>query len=122
MPRILHLNLKRKWFDMIASGEKKEEYRDIKHYWVSRLVDGLHPEKEPTDFSFLWEGMLWSMDTAEHYDIIEFRNGYAKKAPTMQVECLNITDGFTKLKWADSYKPTFVIKLGKILSIKNYNS
>jgi hypothetical protein len=25
--RILHLTLKKKWFDMIASGEKREEYR-----------------------------------------------------------------------------------------------
>lgn len=27
---VLNLTLHRKWFDMIASGEKKEEYRDIK--------------------------------------------------------------------------------------------
>ena len=26
--KTLHLVLKRKWWDMIASGEKKEEYRD----------------------------------------------------------------------------------------------
>ena len=33
----LHLFLKDKWFDMIASGEKKEEYREIKQYWIRRL-------------------------------------------------------------------------------------
>jgi hypothetical protein len=27
-PRILHLNLVRKFFDQIAKGEKREEYRD----------------------------------------------------------------------------------------------
>ena len=27
--KTLHLVLKRKWWDMIASGEKKEEYRDV---------------------------------------------------------------------------------------------
>lgn len=122
MQRILHLTLKRKWFDMIASGEKKEEYRDIKPYWVSRLVDGLFPEKEPNDFTFLWNGFLFSMLTAEHYDVVEFRNGYSKNAPTMQVEILDITDGFTTLKWADEYKPAFIIKLGKILSIKKYKN
>ena len=32
------LTLKKQWFDMIASGEKKEEYREIKDYWWMRLV------------------------------------------------------------------------------------
>ena len=37
--KTLHLVLKRKWWDMIASGEKKEEYRDANHYWAIRLLD-----------------------------------------------------------------------------------
>ncbi|HET8736229.1 MAG TPA: ASCH domain-containing protein, partial [Pricia sp.] len=36
--KTLHLNLKKKWFDMILSGEKKEEYREIKEYWIGRLI------------------------------------------------------------------------------------
>jgi hypothetical protein len=39
MRKTLHLNLKRKWFDMILSGEKKEEYREIKKHWVKQLLD-----------------------------------------------------------------------------------
>lgn len=35
--KILHLTLKKKWFDMILSGEKKEEYRDTKEFWLRRL-------------------------------------------------------------------------------------
>ena len=38
MKKTLHLKLKRKWFDMIKSGEKKEEYREINQYWFKRLV------------------------------------------------------------------------------------
>ena len=34
---MLTLPIKRKWFDMILSGEKKEEYREIKPYYESRL-------------------------------------------------------------------------------------
>jgi len=64
-PRILHLTLKRKWYDMIASGEKKEEYREIKDYWGVRLKDFL--VKKP-------------------FDYIIFKNGYNKEAPTMIVE------------------------------------
>lgn len=31
------LTIKKKWFDMILSGVKKEEYREIKPYYDSRL-------------------------------------------------------------------------------------
>lgn len=37
--RTLHLSLKRKWYGMIASGEKPDEYREITPYWIKRLVD-----------------------------------------------------------------------------------
>lgn len=37
--KILHLNLKKKWFDLIDKGIKKEEYREIKPYWEKRLID-----------------------------------------------------------------------------------
>ena len=34
---MLTLPIKKKWFDMILSGEKKEEYREIKPYYDSRF-------------------------------------------------------------------------------------
>ena len=34
----LYLTLKKNWFDLILSGEKKEEYREIKPYWEKRLI------------------------------------------------------------------------------------
>ena len=37
--KTLHLVLKRKWWDMIASGEKIEEYREVCHYWATRLLN-----------------------------------------------------------------------------------
>ena len=36
--RTLTLSLKRKWFDMIKSGVKKEEYRERSPYWRKRLI------------------------------------------------------------------------------------
>ncbi len=36
---MLTLPIKRMWFDMVASGEKKEEYREIKEYYDSRLLN-----------------------------------------------------------------------------------
>ena len=63
--RVLHLTLKKKWFDEIAAGVKKVEYRENKKYWNSRL-----------DF--------------KSYDVIIFRNGYSDSAPTLIVECRGI--------------------------------
>ena len=34
---ILHLHVKEKWYRMTESGEKPEEYRAIKPYWIKRL-------------------------------------------------------------------------------------
>ena len=34
---VLTLVLKRKWYDMIASCEKREEYRDYTLYWRKRI-------------------------------------------------------------------------------------
>ncbi|GAB5563344.1 MAG: hypothetical protein Wins2KO_04070 [Winogradskyella sp.] len=34
----LNLPLKKKWFDMTKTV-KKEDYREIKPYWIKRLVD-----------------------------------------------------------------------------------
>lgn len=68
MTRILHLTLHRQWFDAIASGEKREEYREIKPYWAKR-IDG------------------------REYDEIHFRNGYARNAPFMRVEYKGYRDG-----------------------------
>jgi len=35
----LVLPLKEKWFDLIASGVKTEEYREINEYWTKRLAE-----------------------------------------------------------------------------------
>ena len=34
----LTLSLKKKWFDMIKAGVKKEEYREQREYWIKRLL------------------------------------------------------------------------------------
>ena len=33
----LYLFLKYKWYDLIESGQKTSEYREIKPYWINRL-------------------------------------------------------------------------------------
>lgn len=69
MSRILYLTLKKKWFDLIASGEKTKEFRDIKPYWTTRLLN-------------------------KEFDEIYFKNGYSEKSPFMRVEWkgMNVED------------------------------
>jgi len=88
MKKVLHLNLYRKYFDQILKGEKTTEYREVTPYWSKRL-----------------EG--------RHYDVIQFRNGYAKVAPTMIVEFKGM--GIVTFQTTSTY----AIELGKILEIKN---
>ena len=84
--KVLHLNLYRKYFDAILKGEKTIEYRDITPYWSRRLEN-------------------------RHYDVIQFRNGYAKIAPMMIVEYKGMV--------IEPMEKRYCIKLGKILETKN---
>ncbi|WP_447767028.1 hypothetical protein [Sphingobacterium faecium] len=99
--RILHLTLKKKWFDMIASGIKKEEYREEKQYWVDRLTTEIGEE----------------FYTFKDFDFICFRNGYSKDAPTVTVKCNGILYKTGLEEWgAEKGNRYFTIKLGAIIS------
>jgi hypothetical protein len=114
--KVLHLTLKKKWFDMIASGEKKEEYRDLKSYWASRLVQvyDSHPRK---DESWHWKGLRLGMLEPVHFDVVTFRNGYSPSSPTITLKLIDITIWSGKYEWgAEPGKKYFVIRLGEILS------
>jgi hypothetical protein len=100
--KVLHLTLKKKWFDMIASGEKKEEYREMKQYWWTRL----------TSATSIGGGMR----SFKKFDKVVFRNGYKRDAPTIEIECKEITIGHGNHKWGASGREVFIIKLGEILS------
>lgn len=110
----LHLTLKKEWYDMIASGEKKEEYREIKQYWINRLC-----EKLP--ISVISGGEIRDRhsgqnDELKKFDIIIFKNGYSKDAPIMVVECVGITIGLGMMTWgAEQDKKYFIIQLGDVL-------
>ena len=76
------LTLKKQWFDMILSGVKKEEYRDIKPYWEKRFLRyfGQH-----YDFSTKVPTVVWNRQERT----IVFRNGYGfdkLKFRVMEVE------------------------------------
>ena len=59
--KILHLTIKKQYFDLIISKQKIIEYRKITPYWITRLEN-------------------------KTYDIIYFRNGYSRKSPYLIAE------------------------------------
>ena len=95
MEKILHLTLKKKWFDMILSGEKKEEYREIKPYWDKRFI-------------------------GKNYGIVRFKNGYGKNSPVMDIECRSIGIGYGTISHgAPKGLEVYIIRLGEIIRSEN---
>jgi len=91
--KILYLNIYRKWFDAIASGKKKVEYRRVCDHWKSRL---LNRDGKPKNF-----------------DYVIFRNGFQKQAPELKVEFKNLFE-----LSHPSEMPTFGIRLGEVIYVK----
>lgn len=116
--KILQMTLKKKWFDMIASGEKKEEYREVKPYWINRLTWHEFHTYEIEDVSSVirnGQAQVFRRDI----DAVCFKNGYAKDAPTITLEFEGIEIGEAKPEWSDNWQgEVFIIKLGKILKRK----
>lgn len=121
MKKILHLTLKKKWFDMIVSGEKKEEYREITGYWVQRLLldkDGNKyrlKEAEEAAQAILYQirDCKWDIhpDVLVKYDTIRFRNGYSKQAPVYECNYWALSIGVGKIELGAPEHPVFIIKL-----------
>lgn len=107
--RTLFLILKGQWFQMIASGEKKEEYRDIVDHWYARLMN-YDLVSRSNYFAFR------KHTSFKHFDAVIFQHGYGKDAPRVTVKCLGIETGRGKPEWgAELGKEYFVIKLGDII-------
>ena len=117
----LHLVLKRKWWDMIASGEKREEYRDVCHYWAARLLDsGYSWYSRNTDYPHDYVGWLClklaqKSIAFKNYENVCFHLGYTNTTMTYLVEDICIIHGSACNKeWgAEESKHYFVIKLGE---------
>lgn len=88
------LPIKKKWFDMIATGVKKEEYREINSYYTIRF-----------------ENVFKNKEIAE----IKLRNGYSKKSKTL-VCCCSIKTGRGKEEWgAVKNKKYYVLIIHNII-------
>ena len=120
--KILTLNVSKQWFDMIVTGEKTEEYRVIKPYWVTRLFQNNSNVADVKDLASCLAGrtdLLKGYINTQRiilkpYTHVLFVKGYPKgNKPSIEKKIESITIGKPKKglcpdKWLD--KEFFVIK------------
>ena len=112
----LILPIKKKWFDMILSGEKPEEYRERKPYWEKRFKKyfgwgyGSLPGGEDE-----WG---WRFHPGLKKSII-FRNGYGEHTPQFTAEC-SISERTGNPKWgAEEGVTYYVLTIHQIYDVRN---
>ena len=111
--KVLTLTVRKQWLDMIAAGEKTEDYREIKPYWASRLVNQQAESGEVLFDEFCGYCRVIGKLEYKTYTHVLFINGYRKDSPRIEKEIKSITIGKPKKglcpdKWFD--KEFFVIK------------
>lgn len=99
---MLILPIKKKWFDLSLSGEKKEEYRALSPYYWSRFqrIFSIHPiTGEPLG--------------GDVHDIL-LRNGYSGNSPTIRVSAALAIRGGRPEWGAVPGEKYFVLEIQKI--------
>ena len=97
---MLVLPIKKKWFYMILTGEKREEYRDVKPYYTTRLKKIFNMVDDiPLDY-------------AEAQ--VRFTNGYGYKVPAFIADC-HLEKRTGRKEWgAEPDKEYYVLVIEKI--------
>lgn len=134
MSNTLHLNLKRQWYDLILSGEKKEEYRTLNNYWVNRLKEHNARVFNRVQFTMHWDLYHSFSNEAGYFEelnrlfqcccrdfyTITFSNGYAKNRDQFVIEFKGVEIKEGRQDWgAKEGEKYFAIQLGEIISANN---
>lgn len=109
---VLELPLKKEWCEMIERGEKCEDYRDIRRFWISRLCFSAKIRRCRCKsnckmcikgFSPFWGFQIYP------YTHVRFRYGYTKRTMIYKID--EITIGRGNPNWgAPTDKDVFIIK------------
>lgn len=100
--KVLKLVVSKQWFDMIAAGEKTEEYREIKGYWVRRIFDISNMNVDADTYAWaLQENIIISRESFIEYQSkgfthVLFINGYRKDSQRIEKEIESISIGKPK--------------------------
>ena len=123
--KVLTLTVSKEWFDKIVTGEKTEEYREIKPYWVARLFYDRFGKLSPVLVKELTDYIIKHGDTEQFeaknvievsfipYTHVLFINGYGDDKPRIEREIESIDIGKPRKGWCpDDFlgKEFFVIR------------
>ena len=111
--KVLPLVLEKKWFKKIISGEKTEEYREIKPYWDSRLVNHKAESGEVLFDEFSGYCRVQGEPEYKPFTHVLFYAGYAKDRQVVEkkIESISIgkpQKGMCPEEWLN--KDVFIIK------------
>lgn len=114
--KCLYLSLKATWFDMIESGVKKAEYREIKPYWIKRLCIARYGGGGSVNCfdSECMDCLRTRPYKTFKYDIVRFSYGYTRRTMTFEIESITIGKG--NPAWGAPTNNVFIISLGRRLS------
>ena len=125
---VLHLPIKGVWFDKIASGEKREEYRDI---WGESekgrnipIFTGIPAKQAISLYEQLDNDPVFHKrlgESLKKFDVLHLTAGYGHDKPQLWAQILSITIGMGNPDWgAEPGVDYFVIRIGEILNTKNF--
>lgn len=112
-PATLDLVLKVRWYEMIESGEKREEYRKIGDFWSKRLIVSPNTEKRNNGVPTPSHGDVLNCCGAafRKFAFVRFHRAYTSTTMTFAVDGIEIGEG--NPEWgAIPGEKYFVIKLG----------
>jgi hypothetical protein len=101
--RTLTLSLKKQWFDMIKSGKKKEEYREIKDHYFHLIYRYAEMQKffgvPPQPYHFDRPQVFHTKQFQKNFDMLVLRNGYRADSPMITLKNPKIRIGQGKPEW-----------------------
>jgi hypothetical protein len=115
--KILQLPLKKEWYEMIESGVKTEEYREIKPHWIRRFFRHPDGNKINNSDAEYYARNIDILISAVHEGIIRYVNythtkfsyGYTKRTMTFGIDSFRIGKG--KSEWGAPNEDVFIFKL-----------
>lgn len=105
--KVLTLSVKKECFDKIVSNEKKEEYREIKPYWIKRLTTNCEVVYDVVAETYCGKVLY------RPYTHVLFINGYGDDKPRIEKEIESIDIDRPRKGWCpDDFlgKEFFVIR------------
>ena len=113
------LPIQKRWFDMILSGEKKEEYREIKEYYETRFQNlfgavTIYPSSifsDRSEYELLQGEAVPEEIRKDSMQEIIFRNGYSKDSKAIKARC-KLRIGKGRPEWgAEPDKQYYILEI-----------